>query len=269
MNDRSWRWYLLGDEGKRPHKEEKTSNNSNAPPANVSKCNSPFQPVSRPSAAEEEHYKAEKSYWDRQVGVAVGLNWITACGAIVAVLGILVVYLGVLSTDTATIEANRAWLGIARTEFTRGIDDPNGPSITVYVKNTGRTPATDVRTGGTWAVMPLSAPWIKENELPISDYWGQLDRDIKSQCRGVKPLIGSSSIFPFADNGTQSELAAPKPIPDMGSVKNYTAIIIAPGCLTYVSFRKVRHTGFCQFASNLRTPPAWDWLNCPAGNFAE
>ena len=272
MADKSWRWYLLGEKQDRPQEKNNASTDCHKPSPNIGATfGHPIDaPISRPLADNEIHEAAERNYWKKQLRISACLNRITALAAIAAVVGLGFVAKGLVETQSATIEANRAWLGIYKTVFEREIDDPKGLAIMVYVQNSGRAPATDVKTGGTWTVIPLSKKIDKVSELPVSNLWSVVDEGIKSQCRSVKPLVGGTSIFAFSnDPGMQTELAAPNPIPDMGPVKDHSSVIIAPGCLTYISFGQTRHTGFCQFATDVRNPSKWEWLTCPAGNFAE
>jgi hypothetical protein len=53
---------------------------------------------------------AERSFWERQIRVAKGLNWITLFAGIVAVGGLVALYRSITDAEDATIRANRAWL---------------------------------------------------------------------------------------------------------------------------------------------------------------
>jgi hypothetical protein len=171
--------------------------------------------------------------------------------------------------NSTLVSSNRAWLGVNRIEFWRGIDDQKGMAIVAYYQNIGRSPALDVKTGGTWMVVPLAQKMVSENEMPITPVWSELDRQIKQRCRGVQPLDGGSAVFPFNNVENFEQLAAPDPMPDMHPVKEKTSIIVAPGCLTYRTFDSIQHTGFCQYAIDVSTPPSRQFRWCPAGNFAE
>jgi hypothetical protein len=207
--------------------------------------------------AQRQAEDKSKKLWER--GSTVGL-WVAAGAAVVAIIS--------TSIDTQnTIDAsNRGWVGVSRIEFAKGIDAAGGPKIVVYHQNVGKSPAIDIRTGGTWLATSWSPSVLRSSLLPESKLWGELDKQIKGQCSGVKPLEGGSALFPSAT--IHSELAAPDKIPDMKPGKDHNVLIIAPGCVTYRTMNKVRHTSFCQYATDIDGPPN-AFVNCPSGNHAD
>jgi hypothetical protein len=136
------------------------------------------------------------------------------------------------AAENSNIYANRAWIGVGRLEFTRGIDSPGGPVIMVYFQNVGRFPALDIRTGGTWLVMPLAKVIERTDAFPESPMWQVLDKQVREQCSSVEPFAGGMTSFPISTIEGHYQLSAPTPLPDMQPVKNRMQVLVAPGCIT-------------------------------------
>jgi hypothetical protein len=165
--------------------------------------------------------------------------------------------------------ASRAWLTPTHLEFLKGIDDPGGPSIMIHYQNVGHFPAIDVKTSGGWNVLPLDKPITRADAFPESAFWPEVDRILRSGCKSNKPISGGSTVFPTSNTEGHYVPSPPNPFPDLQGVKAREQIIIVTGCLTYSTFDLPRHTGFCQFASDIRITPQWEFNNCPVGNFTE
>lgn len=236
--------------------------------AQIASQNAIGTPLNR-LANEFDGYKAKQDETKKSNGRRewAGLIGIYLSAFLVFVTAVIF-YCQLRASEQADVNSNRAWLAVTDIKFTRPLDSADGPEITGVYNNVGRSPALDVRAGGTWTVMP--AQIAEHPELfafPTSSLWGVLDSQIRSQCLSVLPLKGGQTTFPKGP-GDSSTLAAPKPLPQLKNVIDQNGeILIAPGCLTYRSFGEVRHTGFCRYASfeNKR----WLFRYCPVGNFAK
>jgi hypothetical protein len=169
------------------------------------------------------------------------------------------------ASEKSNIYANRAWVGVSHIDFLRTPDDADGPLIEVHYQNVGKHPALDLKSGGTWLI--LSATSETTEAMPKSSAWAEFDSQIREQCLKVEPLLGGSSVFPVTNVEGFYRLSAPIPLPNMRLVTlSRTHILVAPGCLTYNTFEKPRHTAFCYYAE--KRDGKWNFKFCPVGNFA-
>jgi hypothetical protein len=118
-----------------------------------------------------------------------------------------------------------------------------------------------------WHVLSLVNPVSKRDTVPESKQWGELDKQLRDQCERATPLKGGTVVFPSSQSHGFFETSPPERLPAEIDLKSQ--LIVAYGCITYRSFDETHHTGFCQFATNVRTAPKWEFLNCPVANFAD
>src|SRR5262249_39639577 len=124
------------------------------------------------------------------------------------------------------------------------------------------------KTGGGWSVVGLAKKLEKQEAFPPIGFWPNVDLSIKAGCASNAPMYGAMAQFPSATVEGRYQLSSPDPIPDLKDLRDDRAIILVTGCLTYSTFDKPHHTGFCEYVSKVRTG-AWEFNYCPGGNFAE
>lgn len=167
------------------------------------------------------------------------------------------------------VATNRAWMAVSHVDFLRQPDATGeGPLIMAFFRNVGRFPALDVRNDGGWFVMPVTSV-AKLSPMPDTGSWLFVDQIVRRTCSGLQPSPGQNVVFPFTEREGNYELSDPDPMPDVAAIaKSQNQLIVADGCMSYRTFEDVHHTGFCQFATNRRTGK-WEFLSCPAANFAD
>jgi hypothetical protein len=224
--------------------------------------------VAQARASDEQHKAAERVYWERQLRVGKWLNRITAGAAVVAIVGLLFVWLGLEETKRATIEANRAWLSPVHFKFERPLEDKDGPLIQVLFQNIGRDPAMNLKTAAHWEPVNLIKPMPKPEAFPeIVGGWEAMSATIKKDCWNNEPEIGNVAIIPTNNLASSFTASNPSPIPNLDPiVKDHTQILVVKGCMTYTSFEQTRHTSFCHY---LRGEATLEFASCRGGNFSD
>jgi hypothetical protein len=195
---------------------------------------------------------------------------------VTAVVTIALAYIACLQTGISDrtdktlhntlVEANRAWLAPSHLEFIKAIDVADGPVVSVHFRNVGHSPGLNLKNSSGW--LPIKITKASENGFPeVFPTWEQIGATIRTSCEQNKPTPDGQSVFPDEIREGNMIATAPKDAADKSGITNGSEAIIVTGCLTYNSFDEVRHTGFCRYASKIRSGQ-WEFLSCPAGNFA-
>ncbi len=236
-------------------------------------------PAGNTETEEQEHRAHERGFWERQIRVANRLNWITAGGAIVALVGLGFVYWSIISADNATTEANRAWVGIYRADHgPLNITKPMHIQLTLV--NTGREPALR----GNWGIKIHSVNHIPETN---GNFVADLASFRNEACDRVHifPSGEGTSIWPTLfhtpDPGNPNDpQLGPAEIPyaseigeqgdiDLALTRNKSLILDA--CFVYWSGNQRRQTSarFLLRDSDGVAPSGWDFNQIPSGNSAD
>jgi hypothetical protein len=100
------------------------------------------------AAQQKRHQTQEHEFWSRQIRAAHWLNWITAIGATVGLIGLAFIGLSLRVAERtaddarqALVVANRAWLSPESAQISSPINTKDMLSFTVYYYNTGKEPA--------------------------------------------------------------------------------------------------------------------------------
>jgi hypothetical protein len=254
MIERSWRWYLFGDQGDHTQQEYDTSKDANKPTAYVSGPQNiaPKPPCSQPQAANEQHKAAERDYWRRQICVAKWLNAVTLIAACAAVVGLIFVGIGLRQTTQATnaateangiashnlVAANRAWLyprdfNIAETDY--------GFFVTGLNENVGKEPATHVIFSvpdfGMQPVPMIIRSAIDQIIIPFSDI-----------CEKRFDPVKGNTVFPTQKLSYERPLPYPTEesrISATDAVNKGHAVFFFRDCVVYSTFGERHKTPFC------------------------
>jgi hypothetical protein len=213
---------------------------------------------------EEQHRSYERNYWGRQIGVAIGLNWISGIAAVVGIFGLILVVCGLRESRRATVEANRAWLAPVWNQLS--FEQPN-LIFNIKLVNFGREPAVDVgQSTATHEFVDVS-----NNEALEKIRWPDVD-----SCIGVRTKPHGMVVYPLQtdspDNPTfQFNIpitADPKLAADLIGFKNGTRGILLVGCFAYLTFGEPRHSQFC-FLERKLVDGTYRATACKSGAYAD
>lgn len=197
-------------------------------------------PITKPNSDEQRHRGEERRFWERQIRVSKGLNWITLAAAVVAAGGLLALYRSIVDAEDATVRANRAWL------LADGPNAPTGksPAGTVVIEefvnitNVGREPASDVRNY-------LRTFWLTPVTHTKED--GTIGVDMRKQSYQLNDTCD------YTSDGPQMGTIFPRPAPyvangDREQVKS--GLFGFQGCVSYTTFGTRHYTRFCFILAN-------------------
>jgi hypothetical protein len=187
--------------------------------------------------AEERHRAAERSFWERQIRVAKGLNWITLFAGIVAVGGLVALYRSITDAEDATIRANRAWLMADHVSIIPGTNAERMKTIQAWfeITNIGKEPASDVRT------------YIKPFWLTPVKNGNSIDMDMQK--------YNANDTCEYTSKQGSLGVVWPRPIPvgEQGPIvvadpgfENGSMYYGFQGCVSYYTFSTLHYTRFCE-----------------------
>ena len=121
----------------------------------------PQASISYNQHAEMEHRAKGRENLDRQIWVSKSLNFITAGAAMVALIGLLILYATLSDARKATVLANRAWIVPIGLVVSGQIAGDKDLGLQVLYNNLGRGPALRVAA----AVDGISVPVKKKTDI--------------------------------------------------------------------------------------------------------
>jgi hypothetical protein len=140
----------------------------------------------RPPSAEHEHHAAERRFWERQLSTARWLNFITAGGGAVALVGLLFLYLSIADAEDATMRANRAWLAPSFMMLNGPLESGGPADVAIHVQNVGREPATGVR----YRIHDYTAQYIPHGPAGAAPYNAIASPNTTCEGSNPTPLTG-------------------------------------------------------------------------------
>ncbi len=193
----------------------------------------------------EEHYAAERRFWERQIRVAIWLNAITAGAAVVGLIGLIFVYISIVHADESTIDANRAWIAPRTQALSKNPTVGQPFQVNVEYDNIGHSPATDVRIS------------IINDEIdaPSDRDMTSLPRDTENICEKYPPNIDLGTLYQTASavSGGNTSFG----FLQTNSTVGYGNIVANAdntsgrkfyrlrACISYITYKKTHTTRFC------------------------
>jgi hypothetical protein len=223
-----------------PQQQKDTARHNQQPASHMSNELAALNPPSaQPSPEENQHRAYERDFWRRQIGVAKWLNGITACAAVVGIIGLIFVYLSLGETKRAgdiasktLIEANRAWIApegaIAKGDVVGGNDDI---SAKVFYTNIGKGPATRINSVYAWGTT--------DNKENASD---AIIVGPNNTCVSLEPKNDGTVVFPTKLLHQETSLPRQSISP---SVKANKEVIFLQGCVIYETMKEIHKSWFC------------------------
>ena len=188
---------------------------------------------------EQQRDIAERSYWQRQIGVAKWSNILTAIGSVIGLIGLLFVGLTLKEARESTVWANRAWIGLTGIERDKqtpsedvGRVDPGAElPIRIYYDNVGKGPT-----------LKVTAYFTPKIVAPVN---GVAIGGINSSC--VEGSGGNSSPrIVFQNSGKANWFLWSIPAKYITrDVITGGKDLIMQGCITYVTMNEAHQTRFC------------------------
>jgi hypothetical protein len=203
--------------------------------------------INAPSAEEHEHHTHERRFWDRQIRIAKWLNGITLVSAIVALLGLIALYLSIIGADDSTLRANRAWIAPGPMVLNWPLEQLGPVRIALHIENTGREPAIDIA----YAFNEFLVPYIPEGP------GNRIITQVNKTCDGLHPTAAEGMVlYPaksnvailsgFEDTPANREIAA--------KARNREDSLIVEGCIAYRTFGATHMSKFRYFLRDVAGP---------------
>ncbi|MDR3537202.1 MAG: hypothetical protein P4L71_11945 [Acetobacteraceae bacterium] len=230
-------------------------------------------PTGSPPADEQEHRTYERLFWAQQIRVAKWLNGITLGSAIVALLGLIALYLSISDADDATVQANRAWLAPGFLTLNEPVES-GAIVVRLHVQDTGHQPAIGMRS----RIKYYTADYIPEGLGGLEAY--NAIKDLNATCVGLDPdrdqgpvvYPGDTKVWIInEDNDSEAKARAQ-------DVAARRKTLVVEGCIAYLTFGQ-RHTSAFRFflrdtpGPSCPTPPQqgqcyWMFNSTETGNQA-
>jgi hypothetical protein len=184
--------------------------------------------------------------------------------AIATIILAIVAICTLVRNEITTRRSERAWISVLGAALGAPLEEGKTIRFNVLFQNTGKQPAIDLAFNNQNAV--ITAP-------PYDD-WTGLSVSKNTSCEGLSPIEGefvaapnsggTVSIRGFDSGRGDTRITADKSLID--GVSHY----YIRGCIAYVTFEEIHHTGFCLILQT-RFGTESDkliWRFCPSGNFA-
>jgi hypothetical protein len=216
--------------------EQHAANDPKNPPCNEgSRWADPNSSLIQPATEEYRHNTEERSFWERQIRVARGLNWITGVGAVVGVLGLIFIYAGLQESRRSNIDANRAWISPTGMSATGGIDGTDDIPIQIHYSNLGKSPALKMDAQFDAVTVPTPANLHSYDSLSGGP---------NNTCKRTALIEESYAIFPNGSQDNRRETIIPR-VRVTPLVRSNQAAILIQGCFKYETMGEIHYSWFC------------------------
>lgn len=267
-----------GNKGKYPQSEHDSTSNHNQPSVNPKSEGAALNAsVVQPYSNEYCQRAAERRFWERQIRVAKWLNRITGGAAVVGLIGLGFVYLGIIHSDEATIEANRAWLAPTGIWHNKQEAYVVGQPINYMIlfRNIGKSPAIrlnwNIENGYVQVadrIIDVSKTTFSQDDMCIgmdaSDESGVVWPD------PTQPTYTASEGFPLPSLPVQSdELKRGPKIKVTQAMIDGTEAFYVRGCIAYSTITIVGKSSFCFYLNPYKGTGGGSSIQCHNGNDAK